>query len=182
MSAAADYLPKLLVWSLLATGVVLLLIASFRDIALRLLPNWAAVGVAAVGCVLRFGDHTLLPALCIAAILFLIGLALWWRGWLGGGDVKLLAACTLVVPPAHVADLIVMTTLGGGLLGILYLAAGHILARQDKRMTGHKGGLLQRLWSVERQRILRRYPLPYGCAISGAAVILMLGASGPLGN
>jgi prepilin peptidase CpaA len=178
----------LLISALLAVGSVLLLTASLNDIALRLLPNWTSAGVFGVGIALRWHDGTLAVGLGAALGVFAGALFCWHRGWLGGGDVKLLAACVLLVPPAHVLSLILLTTLGGGLIALLYLAMGKLLSYNSAAVSPNRqrgtGTLwtLRRLWRVECRRIRRQGPIPYGCAISAAALILLLGPTGPLGN
>jgi len=178
----------LLISALLAVGSVLLLTASLNDIALRLLPNWTSLGVFVVGIVLRLHDGTLPAGLGAAVAVFAGAVLCWHRGWLGGGDVKLLAACVLLVPPANVLNLILLTTLGGGLIALLYLAVGKLLSEKQSTLPQiQKRGAgtlwtLRRLWRVEIRRIRRQGPIPYGCAISAAALILLLGPAGPLGN
>ena len=89
----------------------------------------------------------------------------------------------MLVAPHNVVDFIVLTTLTGGLLGLLYIGAGWVLRRAPSVPDRtHRRSLVQRLWRVERQRILRRAPLPYGVAISISALILLAGAPGPLGH
>ncbi len=186
----------LIVPALLGISSVLLLLASLNDIAWRLLPNRLSVGVGAVGLLLRFLDGTWLMGLMAAAALFLAALLCWHRGWVGGGDVKLLAACALLVPPEHVIDLLMFTAIGGGLIALLYAILGRVLlalqpialqpgAKQPKATLPKSFGLLrlvQRLWRIECRRIQRHAPIPYGCAISGAALTLLLGPTGPMGS
>lgn len=179
---------RLLLWSMLGTGLALLLVASFRDVALRSLPNWTSLGLAGVGGVLRVRDGTLPIGLAVALGVFGVAYLCWRRGWLGGGDVKLLAACSLLVAPVQAVNLIVLTTLGGGVLAIFYLALGLLLARSPGRAAafvrpGHaRPGMLRRLWRLECRRIRRRAPLPYGCAIAGATLVTLFGAAGPIGR
>jgi prepilin peptidase CpaA len=176
----------LVVSFLIGTCAVLLLMASLNDIALRLLPNWTTLGVATIGITLRLMEGNALTGFAAASALFAVSWLCWLRGWMGGGDVKLLAACALLVPPAHVLSLLVLTALGGGVLALAYLLLAGMLmhlpsglrpATQPRART-----FITRLWRLECRRILRHGPLPYGCAISGAALILLLGPTGPLGN
>ena len=51
------------------------------------------------------GPHAEVAALSAAGIVFGVALVCWLRGWMGGGDVKLLGACALLVPPVAVSPL-----------------------------------------------------------------------------
>ena len=50
-------------------------------------------------------------------LVFLAGAFCWRRGWLGGGDVKLLAATAVLVPPSLVVNLLLDVALAGGVSG-----------------------------------------------------------------
>lgn len=185
--SSAHLTHTVLLWSLLGAGTVLLAIAAFNDLALRLLPNWTSFGVLAIGVAFRLLNGDLWLGLAAGTGVFLVALFCWRRGWMGGGDVKLLAACSLLVPPGALLSLIFVTSLTGGLLAVVYLVLGRVLAAGRRHASGPRTraksrALALRLWQVERHRMLRRGPLPYGCAIAGAAVILMFGPSGPLGK
>ena len=184
---SADTTHAVLLWSLLGAGTVLLAIAAFNDLALRRLRKWTSRGGGATGVAFRLLHGDLWVGLAAGAGVFLVALFCWRRGWMGGGDVKLLAACSLLVPPGALLSLLFVTSLVGGLLAVVYLVLGRVLpaARQPAVGTlapARSRALALRIWQVERHRMLRRGPLPYGCAIAGAAVILMFGPSGPLGK
>jgi prepilin peptidase CpaA len=112
----------------------------------------------------------------------------WRRGWIGGGDVKLLSACAMLVPPASVPELVLATSIAGGALALFYLCLARLLrasaTAQPTRLQANgqppPTGLVGRIWRVERRRIRRRLSLPYACAIS-AGVLLTLNISVSLG-
>lgn len=84
--------------------------------------GWAVIGLIA-------GSYTLLAfglSIACAAGLFAVGVAAFAAGILGGGDVKILAAVGLFAGPAQVVDLLLVTALAGGLLGIAVLAGAPI--------------------------------------------------------
>ena len=153
----------------LAITATILLVASFNDIASRILPNRMALALLPVGLLLRTADATILPAIAAAALVFAAALFCWFRGWFGGGDVKLLAACCLLVPPAQVIQLLLSTALAGGVLSLAYLALGRLDLSPGTLPAG--AGLVRRVVRVERWRISRGAPLPYGCAIACAALL-----------
>ena len=77
---------------LVLCGSTLLIAAAVHDTAARTIPNWMPIGLATVGAILRLRDGDLFFSLEIAAVLFLLLWAMWLRGWIGGGDVKLIVA------------------------------------------------------------------------------------------
>jgi prepilin peptidase CpaA len=104
--------PLLLIGQLAsALGAVLLIAGALHDVAARTIPNWVSLGLFVLGVVLRLLDSTLLAGLSLGLVVFAVAVFCWRRGWLGGGDVKLLAAAAIFVPPAHVGDLIIAVTL-----------------------------------------------------------------------
>lgn len=63
-------------------------------------------------------------ALAIAAGTFLVGALMFSRGWMGGGDVKLLTVLALWAGPAQFPTLLIMTSLAGGALALIGLLPG----------------------------------------------------------
>ncbi len=63
-------------------------------------------------------------AVAIAAGTFLVGAFMFSRGWMGGGDVKLLTVLALWAGPEHFPVLIVTTSLAGGLLALIGMMPG----------------------------------------------------------
>ena len=80
-----------------------------------------------------------------------VGMALFGRGWIGGGDAKLYAAVALWFGWTGAATLIFLTGLAGLVLAIVFVAA---------RMIG-----LRKNVAKEDRRI------PYGVAISAGAIL-----------
>jgi prepilin peptidase CpaA len=119
----------LLGWSsLLSSGLVLasiaiLLAAALHDIVARTVPNWMAATLAALGLVLQVLHGHPLTGLAAGLAVFMVAAFCWRRGWLGGGDVKLLGAAAIAVPPGDVVNFIVAVTLTGAALALAYLAA-----------------------------------------------------------
>ncbi|TAJ90594.1 MAG: pilus assembly protein CpaA [Reyranella sp.] len=83
---------------------------------------WAAIGLVGGTCTL--GGIGL--SIACATGLFAVGVAAFAAGVMGGGDVKLLAATGLFAGPAQIVDLLLVTALAGGLLGIAVLAGAPI--------------------------------------------------------
>ncbi len=162
--------------AVLGTAAVFLGIASLNDIATRTIPDLMPLGLAAIGIAVRLVDGNAIAALVASAAILLLGAVCWRFGWLGGGDVKLLAACAWLVSPPLVPQLVLVTALTGGVLACLYLALSW-MARAPRRPTqaAHPRTLAGRIWRAERWRIRRRASLPYGCAIAAATLITLSG-------
>jgi len=166
---------------LLFAAATALLFGVAHDVAVRTVPNRVSLIVAAAGLGLNALDGQLVPALFGDGLVFAGCWYCWRRGWIGGGDVKLLSACALLVPPASVPELVLSTAIAGAVLALLYLALGLALARRlPGGAAARPSGLLGRVWRAERRRIRRRLSLPYACAIS-AGVLLTLYVSVPFG-
>lgn len=147
-----------------------LLFAAVHDIAFRTIPNWVPASLAADGGLLRLLDHHLPTALACGLIVFTSATICWHRGWLGGGDVKLLAAAAILVPPALVPGYISAVAFAGGGLALLYLLLERLVPAPRPR---HPASMPWRILVVECRRIRRRASLPYATAISAAALLIL---------
>lgn len=102
---------------LLAIGVAI-------DIGSRRLPNWLTSAVAAL-----YGLYVVVSpvpvdwigASLVAGAVFAVGFGLFALNWLGGGDVKLMAALALWAGVEHLTLFLIVTSLAGGLLSIVFL-------------------------------------------------------------
>ncbi len=162
--------PALLQATLLFVAATALLIATAYDVAARIVPNGVPAVVAAAGTGLNALDGQLAAAVFGSGLVFAVIWQFWRRGWLGGGDVKLLTACTLLVRPASVPELILTTALAGGVLALVYLGAARLLPSTLPPRPSHRLG---RIWRAEQRRIRRGLSLPYACAIAAGAVLTL---------
>ena len=105
-----------------ALGAVLLLIG-WSDLRHRRIPNALVGAIVALWLLgLPGSAHGALAAtLALALLVLLAGMLVWWFGWLGGGDVKLIAALSLWAGPTHLAAFLLATALLGGVLGLAML-------------------------------------------------------------
>jgi len=102
--------------------------------------------------------------------------ALGHGGILGFGDVKLIAAASLLVGPGHVAGLLVAIALAGGVLSVVYLGGYFALRQLPVRAAGvARRGVLRRLVRIERARIAAGRSVPYGVAICGGVATFAAG-------
>ncbi len=159
----------------------MLVAAAVHDVMARTVPNRMSALIAACGLVTQLarasleqgGMRGLGLSLLTSFAVFVVAALMWRRGWMGGGDVKLLAAAALLVPANLVLDLIMATAISGSVLSLLYLVARR---RMPRPRPGRPPSLLYRIVKAERWRLRRGGPLPYAVAIaSGACFVLSLG-------
>jgi prepilin peptidase CpaA len=150
---------------ILATG--LLGLAAFGDLRSRRIPNEVSLAVASLGLarLVVAGDVAGATRTLVAAVLVLaVTLFLFWRGWFGGGDAKLLSAAVLVVGYRDLLDFLFLTSLIGGLL------VPAILARSGFSRFARAG-------ASEGDRPCAAAPtapsVPYGVAIAAACVAVV---------
>jgi prepilin peptidase CpaA len=155
---------------LLPAGLALVA-AALHDIAARTIPNTLCLSVALLGLLLRALAGDPLPGLLAALLVFLLALLAWRCRVMGGGDVKLLAACALLPPPGAVPGLVLAVALAGGLLGLLYLALRPLLPAPA---AARPGTLAARALRAEAWRIRRGGPLPYAVAIALGSFFTLL--------
>jgi prepilin peptidase CpaA len=107
----------------------------------------------------------ILGAIGAALAVFLAGAVLFARGWLGGGDVKLLAAATLWAGAAQTLGLLLVTGILGGALALILLSPLGGFALAARSLLGHP---------VFPEVPGSAIPVPYGVAIAGAGLIVVV--------
>jgi prepilin peptidase CpaA len=150
----------------LAGFAVLMAIAACEDLRRLTIPNAVVIGLCALWplhLVTAPGGtlSTILGAALCGVVVFIGGALLFSRGFVGGGDVKLLAAATLWAGPGMTPALLALTGLLGGVLAVLRLSAVALRAFLSTNPAP----------SVASARAA---PVPYGVAIAGAALIVTL--------
>ena len=144
--------------------ILLLLYVAMIDIATRLIRNEICLVLALLGIASQFASPMqAAQSLVAAAILLLLLLVIYTRGWIGGGDVKLLVALAIGLSLMGVFQLLTITALAGGILALVHLMM-RVLPYPKLAPAG--SSLVRRVYAVERWRHLRRAPLPYGVAIA----------------
>jgi prepilin peptidase CpaA len=144
--------------------ILLLLYVATIDIATRLIRNEICLALALLGIAGQFASPMQVAESLIAAtILLLLLLGIYQRGWIGGGDVKLLVALAVGLPLMGVVQLLTITALAGGVLALV-----HLMMRMlpYPRLAPAGSSLVHRVYAIERWRHLRHAPLPYGVAIA----------------
>lgn len=127
----------LLLVSLLAlTGA-----AALTDLRSYRIPNTLSIAVAAgFPIFVLAGGADFRSGLFAGALVFAVGVFLYSRGWMGGGDVKLLAALSLWAGTELVLPMIIIITLTGGIMSFAewFRVGGfnRLLARHIPTMDG----------------------------------------------
>jgi Flp pilus assembly protein protease CpaA len=144
--------------------ILLLLYVATIDVATRLISNQICLGLAFLGIASQMANPTqVAESLIAAAILFLLLFVIFTRGWMGGGDVKLLVAVAIGLPVTGIIQLLTVTALAGGILAVVHLMMRNL---PNPRLAPAGSSLVRRVYAVERWRHLRHAPLPYGVAIA----------------
>jgi len=160
------------------TALACALIGATCDVHSRRIPNWLTGAATALG----LGMHLWLQGwigLGTAALAGAIGggffLVFYLGGGMGAGDVKLMAAVAVLAGLSHVGEILVATTLLGGVLAVVYaLLQGRlkaVLANVVRLIVHHgKTGLTPHPeLNITNPLTLR---LPYGIAVAAGAAVL----------
>jgi prepilin peptidase CpaA len=108
-------------WILLGALAALLLAAAVCDIRKREIPHWTVIAIALLAIPFWLSEGLAFwPGMAIqlgvALIVFAIFAAMFAFGWMGGGDVKLLAALALWLPWQALIFLLLIMSFAGGAL------------------------------------------------------------------
>lgn len=143
---------ELLTYGLLAALAIGLLAAAFTDLRRRQIDNWLNAAIAIMAPAFWWASGLALwpdvawqlgvTVIAFAALAILFAMKL-----MGGGDVKLLTALALWIRPEHFLWLVVVMSVIGGVLTIVF-ASWHVMRRQTGRIA-----------------------IPYGVAICAAALL-----------
>jgi prepilin peptidase CpaA len=137
---------------LLYLFAALLAWASYEDARDYLIPNRICGAVAALFpiYVLSTGEWSALwLSTPVALAVLALGIILFSRGLLGGGDVKLMAAVALWAGPELVLPFVFITGIAGGLLSLAMIAP-RLIAREGALLAGP--------------------PVPYGVAVAAGGL------------
>lgn len=163
--------------ALLSMGLLILVAAAVQDLRTRRIPNGLVISVAVTGLLLGAFSHPhLLWINIVAALLVLVVFgALSHLETLGGGDIKLMTAVTLLVPPSQIAGLLVAIALAGGIVSVIYLVLGRGMKdRARHRSPPGQHNAFARWWRAEQVRIRSSRTVPYALAISGGSISFII--------
>src|SRR3954452_22427580 len=108
--------------------LILLAMAAWSDLRHRRIPHplVAAVAILWLVTIPALGPGAATVAAVTASGVLALGFLVWRCGWLGGGDVKLIAALSLWAGPDTVSGLLLAIALSGGVLALLMCLATRI--------------------------------------------------------
>ena len=146
----------------------LMLIAAFEDLRRLIIPNALTLSLCVLWPFYILAAPSVLGvlgSLICALLVFLAGALCFSRGYLGGGDVKLLAAATLWAGPGGTPALLVLTAVLGGMLALfLLMPPGAHIATLARAKLGP---------SEATEKYGAATPVPYGIAIAAAALLVI---------
>ena len=156
MSLLLPILAADLALALLGIVFALLIWVSWTDIRFRLIRNTPVIAIALLFAPFAWLAAAQLPSAWFshvgtALVLFVFTFFCFTRGWMGGGDAKLIPAIGLWVGPHGVLPFLLMTALGGVVVAVALVA---MQSRREKLTIG----------------AARKLPLPYGVAIAAGGM------------
>lgn len=147
----------------------LMLLAAVEDLRRLIIPNAVTLSLCVLWPLYALATpalFTVLGSLLCAAIVFLAGALLFSRGFIGGGDVKMLAVAVLWAGPDKTVPLLLVTGVLGGVLALfLLIPPGAHLATLARAKLGPGDASLKSALAT---------PVPYGIAIAAAALIVIV--------
>jgi prepilin peptidase CpaA len=147
--------------AMLLLTAVLLVGAGFSDARRLWIPDRYWIGIAAAYGIAALTQPLSVAAggIATAAIIFFAGATLFARGWIGGGDVKLLSSLALWAGPSGLAAWLFNTALAGAGLALV------MLLRLRLRSPAH--------WRVH-EPLGQPMPFAVAIAVGGMALVLSL--------
>ena len=164
MQTATGFVP-------IATDVfafVLLVLCAYWDIRFRKIPNWATLPGAALGLGMN-GLFSGWQGMKISGLGFLVGfgalVVLFALGWMGGGDVKLMAAVGALKGYPFIVSALFYSLIVGVVIGVAMLIWNRKALRTLKNLFYIIGSRFTKL--VPRQDVDRKeaQKIPFGLAI-----------------
>ncbi len=155
----------LIILSMVAVGIYLTAIQ--QDLFRRQIPNGLSVGllvVALVKWVVLRDFSSALWALAIASMVFAVTFVMFLRGWMGGGDVKLMTTSSFFLGAWATYPFLVFTAVAGGFVTLAVL--GRNIAVRWLRPAASGGG--------DHDVRVADATVPYGVAIAAGAIWVMV--------
>ena len=158
----------------LLLGIGIFAVVAYGDIRTRRIPNELVVAILALASfrIALAGDPTsAIYTLAASIALFAATFLLFWRGLLGGGDVKLLVATGFLIGYHDLFQFLFVMSVCGALVAVAVLAHNRLGGRVTASAPEHQ----------EPPEPPARLTVPYGVAISIAGIVTLLAQSFPLG-
>lgn len=149
-------------------------VAVVTDLRSRLIPNAVTIPLACAGIAISatHGFASALASLALVLVTLVVGTFFFSMGWLGGGDVKLLAAGAGALGFPDAVPFLLYTALGGGVLAVGVATATGTL----RPVAASAAGMLRPLIfkGTVASAPAQSVKLPYGVAIAFGALLVAL--------
>jgi prepilin peptidase CpaA len=147
----------------------LMVIAAIEDLRRLVIPNAVPLSLCVLWPLYIAPTASVIAtagAIGCAAIVFIAGALCFSRGFLGGGDVKLLTAATLWAGPGLAPSLLLATGVLGGALALILLVppCAHLATLARVKLGADTDQAPTRALAT---------PVPYGIAIAAAALLVI---------
>ena len=145
--------------TIVAIFIGLIVYAAITDIRSLTIPNRVSLSVALLfpaAVVSSPVPIDWLGAMGVAALTLAIGFFMFARGWIGGGDAKLIAAIMLWAGPENALELLLITNAAGGFLAVAIWLRAHFSHATVPSLNGQD----------TTQTAPSRRPIPYAVAIA----------------
>lgn len=150
-------------------GIGIFAVVAYGDIRTRRIPNELIVAILALAAfrIAVDGDPRAgLYTLAAASALFVATFLLFWRGLLGGGDVKLIGATALLIGYHSFFEFLFVMSISGALVAVAVLARNRLGPRRATTPA------LEEPEDAEAAKA--RLTVPYGVAIAAAGIVVLL--------
>jgi len=146
-------------------GIALFIIAAYSDVKTFRIPNVLVAAVALLGVtrLIVNSPSVALYTVGASAVLLIIGFVLFWQGFAGGGDAKLLTASALLVGSHDLFSFLMFMSICGAVLSLAVLVTQWSLSRQSVVVT-----------SPDQPQPKTKLYVPYGVAIASAGGVTLL--------
>ena len=145
-------------------AAIVFVFIAISDLRTRRIPNPATAAIAILGLfrLTLAGDMTTaLYTLAATAAVFAATFLLFWRGLLGGGDVKLMAAAALLIGYRDLFSFLFVMSVSGALVALAVFAGDRLGLRSVTTLP------------QEGREQTDRLTIPYGMAIALAATLTL---------
>jgi prepilin peptidase CpaA len=145
----------------LILGIALFAVVAYGDVKTLRIPNAlvAAVAILGIARLVVIGDLTVaFYTISASAALLIVTFLLFWQGYVGGGDAKLITASALLVGYHDLFSFLVFMGICGALLSLAVLVIHRYLPLYEGPRLGG---------------ILAKLAVPYGVAIAAAGGVTL---------
>ena len=154
---------------ILALGMAILVASAYCDVQMRRIPNVLTYSLAVLGVLhlIVLGDPSATGwTLASAAAVLVVGFLLFWAGFFGGGEAKLLTAAALLIGSRDLLGFLWLVSLCA-MIALLALMIEYDIGRWLRRV--------MRLRPTDEGPAAEARPTaPYGIAIAMGAVMMLL--------